>query len=71
MLQKSKLWQSMIRYWVIERGKHHLPSLVVTYENLKSNTAAEIGKILTYLDMEKSIDSIRALLKEGFRSVVY
>lgn len=60
----------MIRYWVIERGRQDTPSLVIKYENLKIDAAAEIAKILTYLDMETSVDGIRTLLKDGFKSVL-
>lgn len=44
--------------------------MVIKYENLKIDAAAEIAKILTYLDMETSVDGIRTLLKDGFKSVL-
>ena len=45
----------------------HYPSLVVKYENLLSNTAGEVAKMLSYLDLKISKENIKVLLKDGYR----
>lgn len=58
--RQTNRWRDMIKNWLISTKKH--PVLVVKYEDLKTNTLYEVGRMLSFLDIQYDSEELREKL---------
>ena len=58
-------WKLRLTNWVINTSDQH-PVHVVRYEDLKNNTAAEVAKILSFLNIPYSKEYLQLSLQVDF-----
>jgi hypothetical protein len=61
-------WEENVRSW-LSSGKH-FPHLVVRYEHLRSNTAAELTRICNFLEIERSVDQLNNAVAAASRDAM-
>ena len=72
VLTQAKEWQKVIHSWMIDDLSH--PVLAVKYEDLRLDTAAELKRVLDFLQVPYSsfiVEELTLTIKEDKPSIVY
>ena len=57
-------WKAIIKNWFL--FNRNVPVIVVTYEALKNNTLAELGRILKFIKVHYTHQQLESYIQQGF-----